>query len=49
MWLAPFTVLSPRAFAKLMTVLRREGADAVRRSRPLEDRALLVATYWRTN
>lgn len=36
-----------------MTLLRREGADAVRRSRPwslrLEDRALLVADYWRTN
>lgn len=53
MWVAPFTVSSPRAFAKLMTVLRREGAEAVHRSRPwslpLEDRALLVATYWRTN
>ncbi|SCD53345.1 Helix-turn-helix of DDE superfamily endonuclease [Streptomyces sp. DvalAA-43] len=52
-WIAPFTGLSPRAFAKLMTVLRREGADAVRRSRPwslpLEDRAPLVATYRRTN
>ncbi len=36
-----------------MTVLRREGADAVRKGRPwslpLEDRALLVAAYWRTN
>lgn len=36
-----------------MTVLRREGADAVQRGRPwslpLEDRALLVAAYWRTN
>lgn len=36
-----------------MTVLRREGVDAVRRGRPwglpLEDRALLVAAYWRTN
>ncbi|WP_328972837.1 helix-turn-helix domain-containing protein [Streptomyces sp. NBC_00239] len=36
-----------------MTVLRRQGADAVRRGRPwslpLEDRALLVAAYWRTN
>ncbi|MFF1418210.1 transposase [Streptomyces sp. NPDC058280] len=43
-WTAPFTGLSPRAFAKLMTVLRREGADAVRRGRPwslpLEDRTL---------
>lgn len=36
-----------------MTVPRREGADAVRRgwpwALPLEDRALLVAAYWRTN
>lgn len=36
-----------------MTVLRRAGADAVRKGRPwslpLEDRALLVAAYWRTN
>ncbi|CAM5666596.1 hypothetical protein SVIRM249S_00454 [Streptomyces viridochromogenes] len=36
-----------------MTVLRREGADVVRKGRPwglpLEDRALLVAAYWRTN
>lgn len=36
-----------------MTVLRRQGADAVRRGRPwslsLEDRTLLVAAYWRTN
>lgn len=52
-WIPPFTGLSPRAFAKLVTVLRREDADAVRKSRPwslsLEDRALLVAAYWRTN
>ncbi|MFC7968295.1 transposase [Streptomyces cinereoruber] len=52
-WIAPFTGLSPRAFGKLVTVLRRGGADAVRRGRPwslpLEDRALLVAAYWRTN
>ncbi|SOE06538.1 Helix-turn-helix of DDE superfamily endonuclease [Streptomyces sp. Ag109_G2-15] len=52
-WIAPFTGLSPRQFGKLITALRREGADAVRRGRPwslsLEDRALLVATYWRTN
>jgi hypothetical protein len=37
----------------LVTLLRREGADAVRRGRPwslpLEDRVLLVAAYWRTN
>ncbi|MFH9400765.1 transposase [Streptomyces sp. NPDC017638] len=52
-WIAPFTGLSPRAFGKLVTMLRREGADAVRKGRPwglpLEDRTLLVAAYWRTN
>ncbi|MFI6347989.1 transposase [Streptomyces sp. NPDC050560] len=52
-WIAPFTGLSPRAFGKLAAVLRREGADAVRKGRPwslpLEDRALLVAAYRRTN
>jgi hypothetical protein len=48
-WTAPFAGLSPRCFRKLVTALRREGADAVRRGRPwglpLEDRALLVAAY----
>ncbi|GGR59904.1 hypothetical protein GCM10010236_10820 [Streptomyces eurythermus] len=48
-WIAPFTGLSPRCFGKLVTALRREGADAVRRGRPwclaLEDRVLLVAAY----
>ncbi|MFB6632145.1 transposase [Streptomyces sp. NPDC056362] len=52
-WIAPFTGLSPRTFGKLVTVLRHRGADTVRRGRPwglpLEDRALLVVTYWRTN
>ncbi|MFE9574061.1 transposase [Streptomyces sp. NPDC006692] len=52
-WIAPFTGLSPQQSGKLVTVLRRQGADAVRRGRPwslpLEDRALLVAAYWRTN
>lgn len=52
-WIAPFTGLSLRQFGKLVTVLRRQGADAVRKGRPwslpLEDRALLVAAYWRTN
>lgn len=52
-WTAPFTGLSPRQFGKLITALRREGADPVRKGRPwsltLEDRALLVAAYWRTN
>ncbi|MFE9942009.1 transposase [Streptomyces hirsutus] len=52
-WIAPFTGLSPRQFNKLITALRREGADPVRKGRPwslpLEDRVLLVAAYWRTN
>ncbi|MFI8305134.1 transposase [Streptomyces sp. NPDC085927] len=52
-WIAPFTGLSPRALSKLVTQLRREGADAPGRGRPwrlpLEDRVLLVAAYWRTN
>jgi hypothetical protein len=52
-WIAPFTGLSPRLFRKLVTMLRREGADAVRPGRPwglsLEDRVLLIAAYWRTN
>ncbi|WP_329212559.1 transposase [Streptomyces sp. NBC_01708] len=52
-WIAPFTGLSPRCFGKLVTSLRRAGADEVRRGRPwslpLEDRILLVAAYWRTN
>ncbi|MFG2800003.1 transposase [Streptomyces pseudovenezuelae] len=50
-WIAPFSGLSPRCFWKLVTALRREGADAVGRGRPwslpLEDRVLLVAAYWR--
>jgi hypothetical protein len=45
--------LSLRQFGKLVTVLRRAGADAVRKGRPwslpLEDRALLMAASWRTN
>lgn len=52
-WIAPFTRLTPRQFGKLITALRREGADPVRKGRPwslpLEDRVLLVAAYWRTN
>jgi hypothetical protein len=52
-WIAPFTGLSPRQFGKLITELRHEGADPVRKGRPwslpLEDRVLLVAAYWRTN
>jgi hypothetical protein len=52
-WIGPFTGLSPRYFGKLVTAMRREGADVARRGRPwslpLEDRVLLVAAYWRTN
>ncbi|MEU4107494.1 transposase [Streptomyces sp. NPDC027717] len=52
-WTGPFTGLSPRCSRKLVTALRREEADAVRRGRPwnlsLEDRVLLGAAYWRTN
>ncbi|MBT2902644.1 transposase [Streptomyces sp. McG8] len=52
-WIAPFTGLSPRQFGRLVTALRREDADPVRKGRPwslpLEDRVLLVAAYWRTN
>jgi hypothetical protein len=43
----------PRQLVKLITAPRRKGADPVRKDRPwslpLEDRVLLVATYWRTN
>lgn len=39
--------------AMLVTALRREAADQMRKGRPwslpLEDRDLLVAAYWRTN
>ncbi|MFB8177355.1 transposase [Streptomyces sp. NPDC055966] len=52
-WIAPFSGLSPRGFHKLITALRQEGADPIRKGRPwslpLEDRVLLVTTYWRTN
>lgn len=48
-----FSGLRPRTFARLITRLRREGADRPLRGRPwglgFEDRVLLVATYWRTN
>ncbi|MCX4554311.1 MULTISPECIES: transposase [unclassified Streptomyces] len=51
--MAPFTGLRPPVFSKLVTALRREGADSPGRGRPwklsLEDRVLLVAAYWRTN
>ncbi|MFI6359296.1 transposase [Streptomyces sp. NPDC050743] len=52
-WIAPFSGVSPRCFTKLVTALRREGADEVRPGRPwslpLEERVLLIAAYWRTN
>ncbi|QER90490.1 transposase [Streptomyces tendae] len=51
-WITPFAGLSPRCFGKLLTALRRDGADVVHRGRPwslpLEDRVLVTA-YWRTN
>ncbi len=52
-WIDLFTGLSPRCFGTLVTQLRHEGADAVRRGRPwslpLEYRVLLVTAYWHTN
>ncbi|MFE3518948.1 transposase [Streptomyces sp. NPDC059166] len=52
-WIAPFTGLSPRCFAKLVTLARRRTAEEPQRGRPwglpLDDRVLLVAAYWRTN
>ncbi|MGY0063713.1 transposase [Streptomyces sp. LZ34] len=52
-WIAPFAGLRPCQFGKLITALRCEGADPVRKRRPwslpLEDRVLLVAAYWRMN
>nr|BFD88315.1 hypothetical protein StreXyl84_77160 [Streptomyces sp. Xyl84] len=51
--MALFTGLSPRQFGKLITELRREGADPVRKGRPwslpLEDRVLLMVAYCCTN
>lgn len=52
-WAAPFTGLRPCQFGKLITALRREGADPVRKGRlwslALEGRVLLVAAYGRTS
>ncbi len=52
-WTTLFTGRSPRQFGKLITALRGEGADPVRKGRswslPPEDRVLPVAAYWRTN
>ncbi|MFJ8086210.1 transposase [Streptomyces sp. NPDC096205] len=51
-WIEPFSGLSEVQFARLVAPVRRRGGD-VQRGRPwrlsLEDRVLLVATYWRTN
>ncbi|MBB5110144.1 transposase [Streptomyces spectabilis] len=51
-WIHPFTGLTPRCFGRLVTALRHREAPAGR-GRPwrlsLEDRVLLVITYWRTN
>ena len=49
-WIAPFTGLSLRSVGKLVTALRREGAEAVGKGRPwslsLEVRTLRVEAYW---
>ncbi|MFD8396778.1 transposase [Streptomyces sp. NPDC059680] len=51
-WIEPFSGLNESQFTRLVALVRRRGGD-VQRVRPwrlpLEDRALLVATYWRTN
>lgn len=51
-WIEPFSGLTESQFARLVALVRRRGGD-VQRGRPwrlpLEDRVLLVATYWRTN
>ncbi|MYQ97550.1 transposase family protein, partial [Streptomyces sp. SID6139] len=51
-WVEPFSGLTGVQFARLVALVRRRGGD-VQRGRPwrlsLEDRVLLVATYWRTN
>jgi hypothetical protein len=55
-WVGPFTGLSMRAFRRLVGQVRRRGGTAIADGRPgrqwalcLDDRVLLVATYWRTN
>ncbi|MFC5204671.1 transposase [Streptomyces kaempferi] len=51
-WIEPFVGLSPEQFSRRVGLVRRRGGD-IQRGRPwrlsLEDRVLLVATYWRTN
>ena len=56
LWVEPFTGLSMRAFRRLVGQVRRRGGTGIADGRPgrqwalrLEDRVLLVATYWRTN
>src|SRR3954468_15686530 len=55
-WIHPFTGLKPVQFRRLVRVVARRGGEAIADGRPgrpwaldLEDRVLLVATYWRTN
>lgn len=48
----PFAGLTEERFARLKTLVRRQGGDVQHGQPwrlPLEDRVLLVATYWRTN
>src|SRR6478735_1862472 len=51
-WIQSFEGLTEVQFATLVALVRRRGGD-VQRGRPwrlsLENRVLLVATYWRTN
>ncbi|MEW2275789.1 transposase [Streptomyces griseofuscus] len=51
-WIESFSGLSESQFTRLEVLVRRRGGD-VQRGRPwrlpLQDRVLLVATYWRTN
>ncbi len=55
-WILPFTGLQPAQFRKLVRVVAVRGGEEIADGRPgrqwalcLEDRVLLVATYWRTN
>jgi DDE superfamily endonuclease/Helix-turn-helix of DDE superfamily endonuclease len=52
-WIEPFAGVSPWTFARLVAQLRRQGVGRPGPGRPwklpLEDRVLLVASYWRTN
>lgn len=46
-WIAPFTGLNPRLFGRLVTALRREGADPVRGRRWADHRRTLEAIAWK--